>query len=235
MLLSTLDRRDQRWAEEAVAWGVEALEEGWQKGRGGDRPLQAALVSLDPHDGSILAYVGGRDYRASQFDRAGQARRQAGSAFKPVVYAAAFEDGVATPSTLIEDAPLTVRLANQRWSPQNDDGDFHGWVTARTAIEHSYNVAAARLALQTGLPRVVELARGLGVTAPLAAGAGARARRLRGQPGRTGDRLRHLRRRRRAAEPVTRSRRSSTPTARSWPARRCPRPSACSRRRRRIS
>ena len=168
-LLSTLDWRDQRWAEEAIAWGVTALEEGWEKGRNGDGggPLQAALVSLDPHDGAILAYVGGRDYRTSQFDRAGQARRQAGSAFKPVVYAAAFEDGVAAPSSLVEDAPLTVRLARQRWSPQNDDGDFHGWVTVRTAVEKSYNVATARVALQTGLPRVVELARGLGVTAPL--------------------------------------------------------------------
>lgn len=168
VLLSTLDRRGQRWAEEAISWGVDALEDGWEKDRGGDgQPLQAALVSLDPHDGSILAYIGGRDYRASQFDRAGQARRQAGSAFKPVVYAAAFEDGVAAPSSLVEDAPLTVRLANQRWSPRNDDGDFHGWVTVRTAVERSYNVAAARVALQTGLPRVVELARGLGVTAPL--------------------------------------------------------------------
>lgn len=168
-LLSTLDWRDQRWAEEAVAWGVDALEKGWEKGRNGDggSPLQSALVSLDPHDGAILAYVGGRDYRASQFDRAGQARRQAGSAFKPVVYATAFEDGVAAPSSLVEDAPLTVRLARQRWSPQNDDGEFHGWVTVRTAVEKSYNVATARVALQTGLPRVVELARGLGVTAPL--------------------------------------------------------------------
>ena len=169
-LLSTLDWRDQRWAEEAVAWGVDALEKGWEKGRNDDggSPLQSALVSLDPHDGAILAYVGGRDYRASQFDRAGQARRQAGSAFKPVVYATAFEDGVAAPSSLVEDAPLTVRLARQRWSPQNDDGEFHGWVTVRTAVEKSYNVATARVALQTGLPRVVELARGLGVTAPLA-------------------------------------------------------------------
>lgn len=166
-LLSTLDWRDQRWAEEAVLWGVEALEEGWEKEAEGDAPLQAALISLDPHDGSILAYVGGRDYRTSQFDRAGQARRQAGSAFKPVVYAAAFEDGVATPASLVEDAPLTVRLANQRWSPRNSNGDFHGWVTVRTALERSYNVATARVALQTGLERVIDLARGLGVEAPL--------------------------------------------------------------------
>ena len=166
-LLSTLDWRDQRWAEEAVSWGVEALEEGWEKDAKGDAPLQAALISIDPHDGAILAYVGGRDYRASQFDRAGQARRQAGSAFKPVVYAAAFEDGVATPASLVEDAPLTVRLANQRWSPRNSDGDFHGWVTVRTAVERSFNVATARVALQTGLERVIDVARGLGIEAPL--------------------------------------------------------------------
>ncbi len=166
-LVSTLRREDQEEAEAAVAWGLKALEKGWEKGQRRAGPLQAALVSLDPGSGAILAYVGGRDYAASQFDRASQARRQAGSAFKAVVYAAAFEAGVASPATLLEDAPLTVRLAGQTWEPHNDDESFRGWVSARTALEQSVNLPTARLALQLGLPRIVGLARGMGVTTPL--------------------------------------------------------------------
>src|SRR5690606_8840968 len=106
-------------AEEAVAWGVEALEKGWEKGRKGRQPLQAALVSLDAPSGAIRAYVGGRDYSLSQFDRAGVGRRQPGSAFKPVVYAAALRSGAVTPATFVEDAPLTMRVASRSWTPEN--------------------------------------------------------------------------------------------------------------------
>ncbi len=166
-LLSTLDWRDQEAAQEAVAWGLPALEKGWEKGRKVAVPLQAALVSVDPGSGAIRAYVGGRDYGKSQFDRASQARRQAGSAFKPVVYATALMLHEATPATLIEDGPLTVTLPNQTWTPSNYDNDYHGWVTVRTALEESYNVATARLALQVGLPAIVETAKSLGVTTPL--------------------------------------------------------------------
>lgn len=164
-IFTTLRGEDQRRAEESVAAGIDAAEKSYQKGQGG--VLQAALVSLDPRTGGILAYVGGRDYRRSQFDRAGQAQRQAGSAFKPVVYATAFEDGVATPATVIEDSPLTVTLANMVWEPHNDDDEYRGWVSARTAIEDSLNVPTARLAMQVGLPRIMEVARALGVTSPL--------------------------------------------------------------------
>jgi penicillin-binding protein 1B len=168
VLLSTLDARDQRMAEEMVGWGVESLEQGWEKERKAAGPLQAALVSLEPDTGAIRAYVGGRDYGASQFDRVGRALRQAGSAFKPVVYAAAFEDRVAAPASMLEDAPLTVRLAGGReWTPRNSNSEFRGWVSVRTALEDSLNVPTARLALQVGLDRVVELARAMGVSSRL--------------------------------------------------------------------
>ncbi len=167
VLLSTLGSGDQRAAEAAVGWGLEALEEGWEKGRSVAGPLQAALVSIDPRSGALLAYVGGRDWESSQFDRASQARRQAGSAFKPVVFAAAFEEGVATPATLLEDAPLTVALAGSEWSPQNADADYRGWVSARSALEESLNVPTARLGLEVGLRRVVDTARRLGISSPL--------------------------------------------------------------------
>jgi penicillin-binding protein 1B len=167
VLLSTLDRRSQASAEEAVSWGLDALEKGWEKSRGRQGELQAALVSIEPLTGEILAYLGGRDYRASQFDRVAQARRQAGSAFKPIVYATAFERGTVSPASFVEDAPLTVQLANRRWSPQNSDGDFRGRVTVRTALERSLNIPTVRLALDVGLPAIVETARDLGIQTPL--------------------------------------------------------------------
>jgi penicillin-binding protein 1B len=162
-LLSTLSWSDQQVAEEAVAWGLKALEDGWEKDAKVAGPLQAALVSIDPDSGDVLSWIGGRDYGASQFDRASSALRQAGSAFKPAVYAAAIEAGVAGPHTLIEDTPLTVMLAGQRWSPHNDDDEFHGVVTVRAALERSLNVPTARLALMAGLDKVVTMAHGMGV------------------------------------------------------------------------
>lgn len=167
VLLSTLSARDQQKAQEAVRWGLPALERSWQKGAKVQGPLQAALVSIDPRSGGILAYVGGRDWALSQFDRAGQARRQAGSAFKPVVFAAAFASGRIHPASWLDDSPLTVRLAGREWSPRNYDGEYHGWVLARTALERSYNTATARLALQVGMPSIIELAERMGVAGPM--------------------------------------------------------------------
>jgi penicillin-binding protein 1B len=167
-LISTLDLHDQLIAQKAVDSGLATLEKSWQKGHKGG-PLEAVLVSVDPRTGGILAYVGGRNYGRSQFDRAGQAHRQAGSAFKPIVYAAAFEGHQAMPASFIEDAPLTVQAGGRTWSPKNDDGSFHGWVSVRTALEHSYNPASARLALQVGLPKIVALAHKMGIETPLEA------------------------------------------------------------------
>jgi penicillin-binding protein 1B len=167
VLFSTLDWQSQKVAQEAVIWGLDTIEKGYQKGHKGEGPLQGALVSLDPETGGILAYLGGRQYEGSQFDRVGRAQRQVGSAFKPVVYAAAFESGNASPATLLDDEALTVQAAGVSWTPKNDDGDFHGWVTARTALEKSYNLATARLALQVGMPKIVGLARDMGITTPM--------------------------------------------------------------------
>jgi penicillin-binding protein 1B len=173
LLFSTLRFGDQRRAEESVAAGLDEIEKGPERhsgrsGRSDGGRLQSALVSTDPRDGAILAYVGGRDYGTSQFDRVAHARRQAGSAWKPVVYAAAFADAVAAPATYLEDSPIVVRYGAERWSPQDYDRAYRGWVTARTALEQSLNVPAVRLALSVGLGRVVELARAMGIEAPLA-------------------------------------------------------------------
>ena len=163
VLFSTLDWAGQKAAQEAVETGLKAID-GGRKGRS----LQAALVSMDPATGGILAYVGGRGYDASQFDRAGRAQRQPGSAFKPIVYAAAFEAGKASPASFLEDEPLAVPAAGgQVWSPKNDDGSFHGWVSVRTALEKSYNPATTRLALEVGMPPIIKLAHDMGITTPM--------------------------------------------------------------------
>ncbi|HVS65055.1 MAG TPA: transglycosylase domain-containing protein [Thermoanaerobaculia bacterium] len=165
-IVSTLERPDQDAAEDAVAWGLGALEAGWQKGVEEAR-LEGALVSIDPRDGRVLAWVGGRDYGESQFDRVRMARRQVGSAFKPVVLAAAFSTRAATPADVLVDEPITVVQAGREWSPNNDDRRFRGRVSVRESIEQSLNVPTVRLAIDVGLPRIVETARALGVSSPL--------------------------------------------------------------------
>jgi penicillin-binding protein 1B len=163
-LHSTLSLPDQLVAEEEVAEGLVGLERTWERGR---RGLQAALVSLDPASGRIRAWVGGRDWEHSQFDRVGQARRQAGSLFKPVVYAAALDEGRLTPWETVRDTPILVRYDRTTWRPRNSDGSFHGEVTARQALELSLNVPAVRIAMSTGLHRVRALARDMGITSRL--------------------------------------------------------------------
>jgi len=154
VVMTTLDPRLQRLAEEAVAWAM--TEVGPNAGAG-----EAALVAMSP-DGAVRAMVGGRDYAQSQFNRAVQARRQPGSAFKPVVYLAALEAGL-TPDSLVTDGPITVGS----WRPGNFDRTYRGPVTLRQALAESLNTAAVRLVQEAGPPRVVEAARRLGITAPL--------------------------------------------------------------------
>jgi penicillin-binding protein 1B len=169
LLFSTVGWREQRQAEIAVTRGLAGLEKGLEKRHRGDDPLQAALLSIDPRDGAIRAWVGGRDYGTSQFDRVSLARRQAGSAFKPVIYAAAFREAVVTPASLLKDSPIVVRTGNDRWQPQNNDHGFRGWVTVRSALEQSLNIPTVRLALQVGLGRVIDLAHDMGVSGDLKA------------------------------------------------------------------
>ncbi|MBI3565476.1 MAG: PBP1A family penicillin-binding protein [Elusimicrobia bacterium] len=127
---------------------------------------QAALAALDPSTGEVLALVGGRDFRESQFNRATQAARQPGSAFKPFVYAAALKIGL-TPATLLRDKPKSYPGAGHDWSPANYDGIYFGTATARAALAHSLNAATLDLAERVGIRRVQELARAAGVTSPL--------------------------------------------------------------------
>lgn len=167
LVMSTLDWGDQVAAQRAVRDGLADVERRIEKPKAGSPPLEAALVSLDPASGGVLAWVGGRDWARSQFDRAGLARRQVGSAFKPIVFAAAFEAGIAQPATLLRDEPFTLRVGSARWSPRNSDGQFRGSVSARTVLERSLNVPTARLSVEVGIPAVAALARQMGIRSAL--------------------------------------------------------------------
>jgi penicillin-binding protein 1B len=133
--------------------------------------VQAAVVALEPASGAIRALVGGRNYRASSFNRATRALRQPGSLFKPFVYLAAFEAGQRgrglTAASLLADEPLVLQEHGQSWEPHNIDNQFHGSVTVRRALEESLNVPAVRVAMDVGPGRVATMARDLGIGQPL--------------------------------------------------------------------
>ena len=129
--------------------------------------VQGALVSLDPSTGAIKAMVGGYDFRKSQFNRAVQSRRNAGSAFKPVIYAAALEKGV-SPTTIIEDAPVQYSAGFGRtWSPKNYDNTYRGPVSLRDALTHSINVVSVKLLDKIGVDTAVDFAKRLGFTSKI--------------------------------------------------------------------
>ncbi|WP_417792637.1 penicillin-binding protein 1A [Terasakiella pusilla] len=130
--------------------------------------VQGAIVALDPHTGRVLAMVGGYDYDMSQFNRATQANRQPGSAFKPFVYLAALDHGY-TPSTLILDAPFVLDQGpgQPKWRPDNYTNRFYGPSTMRLGIEKSRNLMTVRLAQTLGPDVVSEYARRFGITKDL--------------------------------------------------------------------
>jgi len=163
-IYTTLDLNLQRNAQEAINAGIANVDAILsRRKRGPKRVAQAALVAIDPRSGEILAFIGGRSYNQSQFNRAASARRQIGSTFKPFVYLAAFEkaadDGTGdmTPATLVYDEPTTWSYDNQEWTPKNYDGEYDGAITLRRALAMSRNIAAVKVAEQTGYDRVVSL------------------------------------------------------------------------------
>ncbi len=173
-VFTTLDLVLQRFAEAAVVRGLDRLETRVPRLRRDEpaRRLQAAFVALDPTTGEIRALVGGRDYQASQFNRAALAHRQPGSAFKPFVYLAALRSRSGPPAltaaSIVEDAPLTLTVGRDTWSPRNYNDQYEGRVTVRRALEQSLNAATIRVAESVGMPAVVETARALGFTGELA-------------------------------------------------------------------
>jgi penicillin-binding protein 1B len=166
---TTLDLALQRAAEASVRDGISRIEKSQPQLAG---RVQAAVLAIEPASGEIRVLVGGRSYVESTYNRVTRAARQPGSIFKPFVYLAAFEAerlgrGL-TPASLLSDEPLSVRAAGRSWEPKNMDGQFHGPVTVRRALEQSLNVPAVRVALDLGPARVVDVARAIGIEHPLA-------------------------------------------------------------------
>ncbi|MEP1028630.1 MAG: transglycosylase domain-containing protein, partial [Alphaproteobacteria bacterium] len=152
---TTLDLALQRQAETAMGRAFMAADRArMQAGEG-------ALIALTPQ-GAVRAMVGGRDYGKSQFNRAVQAQRQPGSAFKPVVYLAALEAGM-TPATPVVDKPVSL----SGWQPSNFSGKYEGRMTLEYALANSVNTIAVQLAQKVGPAKIIDTARALGITTDL--------------------------------------------------------------------
>jgi penicillin-binding protein 1A len=129
---------------------------------------QAALVAIDPKTGAVKAMVGGYDFKKSQFNRALQARRNPGSAFKPIIYSAALDKGM-TPATVIDDSPVEYDSGREKaWKPKNYDNVYRGPVTMRQALTNSINVVSVKILETIGVDYAIEYAKKLGITSPLA-------------------------------------------------------------------
>ena len=174
---TTLDSRLQRIAETLFVTEIGKVQERVDKfmasqahtpGTPDSALVQAAFVALDPSTGHVLAMIGGRDFSDSEFNRATQALRQAGSSFKPFVYTAAFDNGI-FPIDVYEDNAITIvdPVTGKVWDPENYDRKFKGPMTLRDAFKQSRNLVALKLAIEVGPERVVQYARNMGITAPL--------------------------------------------------------------------
>src|SRR5437899_4265505 len=163
---TTLNPTMQLVAEQSLRDGLKALEGRSKTARPGEHP-EGAIVTIEPQTGYVRAMVGGYDFFRSEFNRAVQARRQPGSAFKPFVYVAALESGF-TPASRVDDAPVSYAVGGgQTWKPENYDRKFRGPTTLQQAVEESINVVTVKLQEQIGLSRTVRVARRFGITSPL--------------------------------------------------------------------
>jgi penicillin-binding protein 1A len=169
---TTLDMKLQEAAQQAMEKGLENAEALARKNRQSnipiDQTIQGALFSMDPHTGAIRAMIGGRDFRQSVFNRAIQAHRQPGSAFKPIIYAAAIENGY-TMADVFLDSPVVYPdpTTGQPWRPTNFSTKFRGPTTLHTALMYSINVVTIKLLDKLGIQPVVSMARRLGITTPI--------------------------------------------------------------------
>jgi penicillin-binding protein 1A len=167
-VVTTLNINLQHMAELAVEKGLSDLEKRMKR-HGIENPdPQCALISLDVASGGILAMVGGRDFSKSAFNRATDAKRQPGSAFKPIIYAYAVEQGFPQ-NKIILDAPVAFNIANQEkyWQPEDFSGTYEGEMTLRKALALSKNIPAVRLIEMLGPSSVTRFAHNLGIESPL--------------------------------------------------------------------
>jgi penicillin-binding protein 1A len=165
---TTLNPTMQLAAEQSLRDGLKALQGRSTQARPGESP-EGAVVTVEPQTGYVKTMVGGSDFLRSEFNRAVQAKRQPGSAFKPFIYIAAIEAGF-TPASQIEDSPVSYAVGGkngQTWKPENYDRKFRGSTTLQQAIEESVNVVTVKLQERIGLAKTIQVARRLGIASPL--------------------------------------------------------------------
>jgi penicillin-binding protein 1B len=166
---TTLDLNLQRMAQDAVHEGLAQVDALLSR-RKRTQAAQAALIAIDPRTGEILAWVGGRSYNHSQYNRVLTARRQPGSVFKPFVYLAAFEKAAEegrtdlTPATVVDDEPTTFWFDGQAYEPKNYEDSYQGPVTLRRALTHSLNTATVKVAEMVGYDTVAALWKRMGTS-----------------------------------------------------------------------
>jgi penicillin-binding protein 1B len=164
---TTLDTQVQGAAETALAKGLTRLENSnaaLQREAPAEK-LQGAIIVMQPKTGHILALVGGRNYSVSQFNRITQARRHPGSAFKPIVYLSSLSQF--TPTSLLSNDPKSYTVNGELWEPQNFEPVTEYTVSLKDALKKSYNLATVDLAMQTGLERIVDMARRFQFSTPI--------------------------------------------------------------------
>ena len=166
-IYTTLNLTAQKAARDALEKGLTELE-GREKYKRG--LVQGALYCMDVKTGAIRAMVGGRDFNKSEFNRATQSRRQAGSAFKPLIYTAAFDKGM-NPSTRFVDSPIVFEDPSQEdglWKPKNFDEKFLGPITMRTALVQSRNIVTIKILREIGIDYAASYAMNMGISSPIA-------------------------------------------------------------------
>lgn len=168
---TTLDLHLQRLAQDAVRDGLTRVDQLLSRRRRRGR-AEAALIAVEPKTGEIVAFVGGRSYNQSQYNRAIVARRQPGSVFKPFVYLTAFEQALeegrsdVTPASIVNDEPQIFEFDDQVWTPENYEQKYDGPITFRRALAHSRNLATVHVAETAGYDRIAALWKRLGVGTP---------------------------------------------------------------------
>ncbi|MCF8024633.1 MAG: penicillin-binding protein 1A, partial [Desulfobacteraceae bacterium] len=167
-IFTTLSWKLQQAAKHAVKQGISELAKRMEKNGLSGNPPQAALVAVNVETGGILAMVGGSDYTESSYNRAAMARRQPGSAFKPIIYACAVENGF-DQDTLLLDAPAAFPAGKrgQDWIPENFSGTYEGEITMRKALTESKNIPAVRMLNKLGPAAAIGFARDMGINAPM--------------------------------------------------------------------
>ena len=163
-IYTSMDRRMQIKADASIKRGLLTF---LAKNKGMQKP-QAAMVVIESGSGKVRALVGGADFSISQFDRATQAKRQPGSAFKPIVYAAAMEKGF-TPESILIDEPLSLTGTGhgETWQPKNFDNLYYGPTSLKRGLAHSRNIVAIKLLQEVGIDRVIKLAKEVGIHSKL--------------------------------------------------------------------